>query len=78
MNDIIGSFMCRGSCVVMGTCVGVGGGRTVHGVGGTGAVCFGGRVVPCGEEGVSIPFVLLLEMIMVVGCDVREADERKM
>ena len=47
--------MSGGRCVVMSTLLVVveGGGTTVHGVGRSCPVCFGGGVVSCGDEIVS-------------------------
>ena len=37
--------------------------RTVHCVGRAGTVCFGGGVVSCGEEGVSVPILVVFESV---------------
>lgn len=65
MYQILRSCMCRGGCVVMGGAVVIvdcssSSSRTVHCVGRAGTVCFGGGVVSCGEEGVSVPILVYL------------------
>ena len=40
-------------------CVGLGG--CIHGVGGGCTVCFRGGIVSCGEEGVSVPILVVFE-----------------